>query len=185
MNMDFDKKEYKKEFERLLKEKRGQKFFIRRSGASFKLKGFRKKGIDSLELAEFVDKSGKSARTYWTITICYYSMLYMAKAAILSKGYETDDHYATQIALGHLLVPDELEKGDLELLDEAHTIFEEDYVDYFEDARIESSTSKYSPTKVYEERRVKEILDKSRRFIAKLSIILEDNARNRIEDRTA
>src|SRR3989344_961914 len=164
LNMDFDKEGYKKEFERLLKEKRGQKFFIRKSSASFKLKGFRKKGIDSLELAESVNKSGKSARTYWTITICYYSMLYMAKAAILSKGYETDDHYATQIALGHLLVPGELEKEDLELLDQAHRIFEEDYVAYFEDARIERSTSKYSPTKVYAERKVREVLEDARKF---------------------
>ena len=37
-------------------------------------------------------------------------MLYATKATILSKGYEASDHDAVQIALGHLLVPDELEK---------------------------------------------------------------------------
>jgi len=170
---EFNKEGYKNEFERLLKEKKGHKFFIRKSDASFKIKGFVRKGIDSFELAEFVNKSGKSAGTYWTITICYYSMLYMSKAAILSKGYETDDHYATQIALGHLLIPDKLEKEDLEILEQTHKIFEDDYISYFEDARIESSTSKYSPTKVYAERRVKEVLENARKFVAKLRVVLE------------
>lgn len=171
--MEFDREFYKKEFERLLKEKREHKFFIRESGASFKIKGFSRKGVDSLELAELINRSGKAAATYWTITVCYYTMLYMAKAAILTKGYETDDHYSTQIALGHLLVPNDLEKQDLELLEQAHKIFEEDYVNYFDDARTESSTSKYSPTKVYTERRVKEIMGNSREFITKLRMMLE------------
>ena len=100
-------------------------------------------------------------------------MLYLAKAAILTKGYETDDHYSTQIALGHLLIPDEIEKEDLELLEQAHKIFEDDYVEYFEDARKESSVSRYSATKVYTERRVKEIFENARKFISKLRVILE------------
>ncbi|MFP4401137.1 MAG: HEPN domain-containing protein, partial [Candidatus Woesearchaeota archaeon] len=103
--------------------------------------------------------SKESGKDYWTITICYYSMLYLAKAAILEKGYETDDHYSTQIALGHLLIPDEIEKEDLEVLEQTHKIFESDYVEYFESARKESSASRYSPTKVYSERRVKEVFD--------------------------
>jgi uncharacterized protein (UPF0332 family) len=100
-------------------------------------------------------------------------MLYAAKAAILGKGYETGDHYATQIALGHLMVPNEIEKEDLELLEQAHKIFEDDYVDYFEDARKESSISRYSATKVYTERRVKEILSNAREFVTKINSILE------------
>ena len=55
----------------------------------------------------------------------------------------------------------------------AHKIFEDDYIDYFEEARKESRISKYSPTKVYTQRRVKEILEISRKFIEKLLIILE------------
>ena len=101
--MEFNKTYYQEEFERLLNFKEGKKFFVKRSSASFKINKFIKKGIDSFELADFVNKSGLSAGNYWTITICYYSMLYLAKAAVLTKGYETDDHYATQIALGHLL----------------------------------------------------------------------------------
>ncbi|MCK4588973.1 MAG: HEPN domain-containing protein [Nanoarchaeota archaeon] len=172
--MEFDKEYYQEEFKRLLSEKRERKFFIKKSNASFKIKKFMIKGMDSFELAEFVNGSDQSAKSYWAITICYYAMLYLAKAAILTKGYETDDHYATQIALGHLLVPDELEKEDLELLNQAHKIFEEDYLEYFHDARKESSVSKYSPTKVYTERRTKEILDKARQFTAKLRLFLEE-----------
>ena len=100
-------------------------------------------------------------------------MLYMAKAAILTKGYETDDHYATQIALGYLMVPGEIEREDLELLEQSYKIFEDDYVNYFEDARKESSVSRYSATKVYTERRVKEIFENARKFISKLRVILE------------
>lgn len=100
--MEFDKEFYKAEFERLLKEKEKRKFFIKKSNALFKINKFIKKGTDSFELANFIKSSKQSAKDYWTITICYYSMLYMAKAAILTKGYETDDHYATQIALGYL-----------------------------------------------------------------------------------
>jgi uncharacterized protein (UPF0332 family) len=171
--MEFDKDFYKSEFERLLKEKEKRKFFIKRSNATFKINKFIKKGTDSFELANFIKNSKQGAKDYWTITICYYSMLYIAKAAILTKGYETDDHYSTQIALGHLLIPEEIEKGDLELLEQAHKIFEEDYIEYFHDARKESSVSRYSATKVYTERRVKEIFENARKFISKLRIILE------------
>ena len=172
--MAFDKNYYKREFERLLKTERETKFFIRKSGDTFKIKRFIKKGMDSFQLANYINDSEQSAKDYWVITICYYSMLYLAKAAILKKGYETDDHLATQIALGHLLVPDEIEKEDLELLERTHKIFEDDYVEYFEDARKESSVSRYSATKVYAERRVKEVFENARKFIAKLRVILEE-----------
>jgi uncharacterized protein (UPF0332 family) len=171
--MEFDKEHYKEEFEKLLKKKVERKFFIKESKSTFKINKFIKKGTDSLELAEFIKNSEQSAKNYWTIVICYYSMLYIAKAAILTKGYETDDHYSTQIALGHLLVPDEVEKEDLELLEQAHKIFEDDYIEYFHDARKESKISRYSATKVYNERRVKEIFENARKFISKLRIILE------------
>ena len=93
--MEFNKTYYQKEFERLLNCKTERKFFIKKSSASFKINKFIKKGSDSFELADFVNKSRLAAGNYWTIIICYYSMLYLAKAAILTKGYETDDHYAT------------------------------------------------------------------------------------------
>ena len=171
--MGFDKEYYKEEFERLVDEETGRKYFIRRSSNSFKIKRFIIKAIDSFELANHIKNSKEKAKDYWTITICYYSMLYLAKAAILTKGYETDDHYATQIALGHLLVPNEIEKEDLELLEQSYKIFETDYIEFFDDARKESSVSRYSPTKVYTERRVKAVFENARKFISKLRIILE------------
>jgi len=170
--MEYEKESYKKEFNKLLKEKREGKYFIKKSSVTFKINKFLKKGMDSFELAKFIKESNQDAKTYWTITICYYSMLYVAKAIILTKGYETDDHYSTQIALGHLLMPDQIEKEDLELLDQAHKIFEDDYIEYFEDARKESSASRYSPTKIYTERRVQEIYDKASKFIQKISDII-------------
>lgn len=172
--MSFDRETYKEEFNKLLAVRDGRKFFIRESTAEFKVKKFIKKGVDSLALAHSLNDSNEDAKDYWTITICYYAMLYMAKAAILTKGYETDDHYATQIALGHLLIPDQIEREDLELLEQAHKIFENDYVDYFEDARKESSTSRYSATKKYTEKRVKEILQKATKFISKIEAILKE-----------
>ena len=147
--MEFDKEFYKTEFERLLNEERKHKFLVKRSNAEFKINRFIKKGTESFELANHIKNSEQSAKDYWIITICYYSMLYLSKAAILTKGYETDDHYATQIALGHLLVPDEVEKEDLRLLEQTHKIFEDDYIEYLKDARKESSISRYSATKVY------------------------------------
>ncbi|MDD5086706.1 MAG: HEPN domain-containing protein [Candidatus Nanoarchaeia archaeon] len=171
--MGFDKKYYKEEFENLLKEKNKRKFYIKESNSLFKINRYIKKGTESLELAGYIKNSDKDAKSYWVIIVCYYSMLYMAKAAILTKGYETDDHYATQIALGHLMVPGEIEKEDLELLEQSYKIFEEDYIDYFDDARKESSVSRYSATKVYNERRVKEIFENARKFISKLRIILK------------
>jgi len=171
--MEFDKAFYKKEFDRLVSLKSERKFFIKKSNASFKINKFAKKGSDSLELANFINNSKQNAKDYWTITVSYYSMLYSAKAAIMTKGYETDDHYATQIALGHLLVPNEIEKEDLKLLEQAYKIFEDDYVEFFNDARKESSVSRYSATKVYTEKRVNEILENAKKFISKISLILE------------
>lgn len=170
--MPFDKKLYRNEFERLLDIKLGTKFFIRKSDSSFKIKSFINKSLDSFKLAKYIKDSNLKAKTYWTITISYYSMLYIAKAVILAKGYETDDHYATQIALGHLMVPSDIEIEDFEILDQTHKMFEQDYIDYFEDARKESSTSRYSPTKLYAERRVEEVYANTQKFIAKLIAIL-------------
>ena len=171
--MEYDKENYAKEFERLLKIETGRKFFIRESTTTFKIRKFLNKGNDSLGLAKFIIESEQKARYYWAITICYYAMLYSAKAAILTKGFETDDHFSTQIALGHLMVPDEIEKEDLELLDQAFKIFEDEYVDYFHDARKESSVSRYSPTKVYNERRVDDIYENAKEFVAKINEILD------------
>lgn len=172
--MAFDREKYKQDFNRLLNLKSGYKFFIRESQDTFKIKKFIQKAKDSFALANFVYKSEEKAKDYWAITIFYYSMLYIAKAAILANGYETDDHYATQIALGHLLVPTKLEAEDLELLNQTHRIFEDEYIEFFADARIESSTSKYSATKVYQSRRVKEILDNTNQFLVKLLDVLQE-----------
>jgi uncharacterized protein (UPF0332 family) len=101
-------------------------------------------------------------------------MLYAAKAAILSKGYEVNDHDAAQIALGHLLVPDEIEKEDLELLSQSYKIFEDEYVKYFEDAKTESYIARYSAIRTYTERRLEEIFGNATKFIAKISLVLQE-----------
>ncbi|MBI2673366.1 hypothetical protein HYX19_03840 [Candidatus Woesearchaeota archaeon] len=100
-------------------------------------------------------------------------MLYATKAAILSKGYEVSDHDAAQIALGHLLVPDEIEKEDLELLNQSYKIFEEEYVHYFEDAKKESRIARYSAIKTYTERRLDVIFNNATDFVAKIGMILQ------------
>ena len=82
--------EYKKAFNDYLKEGR-----IRRSYQIFKIKLFLQKAKHSLLIAQHhkemkptKDQPKKIYWDYWAITISYYSMLYAAKAAILSKGYE-------------------------------------------------------------------------------------------------
>ncbi|MDD5192207.1 MAG: HEPN domain-containing protein [Candidatus Nanoarchaeia archaeon] len=171
--MIFNTKFYKREFERLLKTKKRKKFYIKNSTSLFKIKKFIKKGVDSFELAGFIKKSSQNAKDYWTIVICYYSMLYLAKALILTKDYETDDHYSTQIALGHLFLEDKLNQQDIEVLNKAYQTFEQEYIDYFHDARKESKISRYSTTTIYSQRRVEEIYHNSKKFIAKLLVLLE------------
>lgn len=101
-------------------------------------------------------------------------MLYCAKALILTKGYEAHDHDAVQIALGYLCVPSQIEKEDLELLNQSYKIFEDEYVKYFEDAKIESHIARYSAIKTYTERRLEEIFENARKFVSKISLILKD-----------
>jgi uncharacterized protein (UPF0332 family) len=137
-----------------------------------------KKAESSFMIAKFHENPPKEPDKiywyYWAITIAYYSMLYSAKAAILSKGYEVKTHEAAEIALGTLLIPSELEKEDLELLDQAHKIFEDEYVKYFHDARNESSVARYKARPSYTERQLKKILEDARLFISKISLILEE-----------
>jgi uncharacterized protein (UPF0332 family) len=103
-------------------------------------------------------------------------MLYLAKSLILTKGYETDDHFSTQVALGNLfVVTDELEREDLELLDQSYKIFEEEYVSYFEEARKESRIARYSAVKSYEKERVEIIYNNAKNFIAKLGLMVLEN----------
>jgi uncharacterized protein (UPF0332 family) len=174
--MYFDKEEYKKIFDEYLKEGR-----IRMSNHIFKIRLFLQKAENSLQIAQHnkqiqpkKDQPKKLYWNYWAITISYYAMFYAAKAAILSKGYEAKDHDAVQIALGHLLVPDKIEKEDLELLNKSYKIFEDEYVKYFEDAKTESYIARYSAIKMYTQRRLEEIFNNATKFIAKISLILEE-----------
>ena len=174
--MEFDRKTYADMFKIALTEKK-----IKKSQETFKIKLFLKKAENSLLIAKHVkeikpseDQPQKVYWDYWAITISYYTMLYAAKAAILAKGYEVNDHDTAQIALGHLLVPDELEKEDLEILNQSHKLFEEEYVHYFEDAKKESHIARYAAIKTYTERRLQEVFDNATKFVAKISFIMED-----------
>ncbi len=174
--MEFDRKAYANMFKTALAESR-----IKRSQETFKIKLFLSKAENSLLIAKHVkeikptkDQPPKLHWDYWAITISYYSMLYAAKAAILYKGYEVDDHDAAQVGLGHLLVPDKLEREDLEILNQAYKIFEDEYVHYFEDAKAESHIARYSAIKTYTERRLQEIFENATKFVGKIVLILED-----------
>lgn len=166
--------EYKKRFEELK-----TKGFIVSSNQTFKIKLFLQKAENSLLIAKHhkeitpnKDQPNKLHWNYWAITISYYSMLYAAKAAILTKGYEVKEHYAAQVALAALFIPDKLEKEDLELLNQAHKIFEDEYIKYFEEARIESHTARYKARPNYTERQVETIFENATKFIAKINLIL-------------
>lgn len=155
------------------------KRMIERSTQSFKIKLFLDKAENSLLIAkhnkEIKPKNSQPKRLYWdywVITISYYSMLYAAKAAILSKGYEVHSHDAAQAALAFLLVPDELERKDLEALQQSYKIFEDEYLTYFEDAKIESHRARYAAIRAYSERRMNEIFDNAVDFVGKISLIL-------------
>lgn len=171
--MEFNKELYEERFKELK-----EVGLIIKSDASFKIKLF----LDKSEASFLIANNHKYPPEFpekiywwqWSITIAYYAMLYATKAAILKKGYEVKTHVAAQIALGHLLVPDELEKEDLEILNQAHKIFEDEYVKYFEDARTESSTARYQARPSYTERRVNEILENSRKFIEKVNLFLNE-----------
>ena len=174
--MQFDKKVYANMFKTAIVEDR-----IKKSSEAFKIKLFLEKAKNSLLIAKHVkevtpdkDQAPKLHWNYWAITISYYSMLYAAKAAIISKGYEAEDHDAVQIAIGHLLVPDKLEREDLEILNQSHKIFEDEYVHYFEDAKTESNIARYSAIKTYTERRLQEIFNNATKFVGKIYLILEN-----------
>jgi len=173
--MEFDKPGYHQRFTEFLRMSR-----IVPSDNLFKIKLFLQKGENSLQIAKFHkdiqpnnSQPQKLHWNYWAITISYYSMLYAAKAAILYNGYEVKDHDAAQTALGHLLVPDAMEKEDLELLNQAYKIFEDEYVKYFEDAKTESHIARYTAIKTYTERRLEEIFENATNFVAKISLIVQ------------
>lgn len=166
--------EYKQRFTECVRKER-----ITPSTSSFKIKLFLKKDENSLLIAkhnkDIFPTKGEPEKLYWdywAITISYYSMLYCAKALILTKGYEVHDHDAAQVALGHLCVPGDLEKEDLALLNQSYKIFEDEYVKYFEDAKRESHIARYSAIKTYTERRLDEIYENSRKFVSKVSLII-------------
>ena len=173
--MPFSNKEYEKKFNLFLNDE-----MIRSSKEIFKIKLFLDKAENSLLISEHMkdlepsqDQPKRLHWDYWAITVSYYSMLYAAKAAILSKGYEVSNHNAAQTALGHLLVPNELEKEDLELLNQSHKIFEDEYVHLFDDAKKESHIARYSAIKRYSQRRLEEIFKNAQEFVLKVKLILE------------
>lgn len=169
-----NKKFYEQQFKTLLKKSSGKKFYIKNSDATFKIKKYIDKATQSFELAQFVKTSNQNAKDYWTITICYYSMLYLAKALILTKGYETDDHHSTQISLKKLFSPEKINEKDIKNFNQTIIILEQEYINYFEDAKKESHASRYDPTKTYKTRRVEEVFANAQEFISKLIILLEE-----------
>lgn len=167
---------YKELFEECLKNER-----ITASKNIFKITLFLKKGENSLQIAKHIKdikpEKGEPEKlywNYWAITVSYYSMLYCAKALILTKGYEVHDHDAAQVALGYLCIPSQIEKEDLEILNQSHKIFEDEYVKYFEDAKTESNIARYSAIQTYTERRLQEMFENARKFVSKVSLIIED-----------
>lgn len=62
---------------------------------------------------------------------------------------------------------------DLEILNQSYKIFEDEYVKYFEDAKAESHIARYSAIKTYTERRLEEIFENARKFVAKISLIIQ------------
>ena len=172
--MEFDKKAYARLFRISLAEDR-----IKESQEAFKIQLFLSKAENSLLIAKHVKEIEPTKEQpprlhwgYWAITVSYYSMLYAAKAIIMSKGYEVRDHDAAQLALGHLLVPDKLEREDLEILNQSHKIFEDEYIHYFADAKTESHIARYSAITTYTERRLQEVFDHATDFVAKIALIL-------------
>ena len=154
---------------------------ITESGNTFKIKLFLDKGENSLIIAkhlkDIMPKQGEPKKInwdYWAITVSYYSMLYCAKALILTKGYEVHDHDAAQVALGWLCIPSEIEKEDLELLNQSYKILEDEYVKYFEEAKKESHIARYSAIKTYTERKLNELFENARKFVSKIALILEE-----------
>jgi len=170
--MNSNKKLIEDKFLKLLSEN-----IIVKSNQSFKIKLFLDRSKASFQIAKFHENPPEEPEKifwyYWAITISYYSMLYSAKAIILSKGYEVKTHESAEIALSYLLIPDELEKEDLILLNQAHKIFEDEYVKYFQDGRTESYVSRYNARPGYTERQLKQILENSRKFISKIFLMLD------------
>ncbi len=168
--MEFNKKEYERLFNMYFRDE-----IIKKSNAIFKINLFLQKSENSLLIAKFIKELPKKMYwDYWAITICYYSMLYAAKAVILSKSYEVMGHDPAQIALGHLLVPSEMEKEDLEILDQSYKIFEDEYIKYFDDAKRESKIARYKAIKTYTERRLDEIFNNATKFVGKIALILQE-----------
>ncbi len=162
-------------FEELLKQDK-----IKPSSQVFKIKLFLKKGENSLLIAKHIkdlkpkeEQPEKLYWNYWAITVSYYSMLYCAKALILSKGYEIHSHEAAQVALGYLCVPSQIEREDLELLDQSYKIFEDEYVKYFEEAKTESNIARYAAIKTYTERKLNDIFENARKFVSIVALILQ------------
>ena len=174
--MDFDRKAYANMFKAALSADR-----IKKSEEAFKIKLFLSKAENSLLIAKSVkeiiptkDQPPKLHWNYWAITVSYYSMLYCAKALVLTKGYEVHDHDAAEVALGYLCIPTQIEKEDLEILNQSHKMFEDEYVKYFEEAKRESHIARYSAIQTYTERRLQEMFENARKFVSKVSLIIED-----------
>jgi uncharacterized protein (UPF0332 family) len=108
----------------------------------------------------------------WSIGISYYSILYSAKALILSKGYEVKTHEAARVALVRLCVSDVFDREYLEIIDEAYKIFENEYVAYFSEALKESRVARYKSFAAYDERQAKDIFGKAQKFVSKVISIL-------------
>lgn len=175
-----NKKMYEQEFSSY-----NQSGTIYKSRELFKIKLFIDKAKNSIKIAKYIkdikpdnEQPKKLHWNYWAITISYYAMLYAGKAAILSKGYEVNDHKATTVALGYLFVPNKIEKEDLELLNQSHKIFEEEYITYFKDAQSESHTARYTAIQTYEERRLNQIFENATKFIGKITLMLQDQKNN-------
>jgi len=150
---------------------------IYKSNAIFKIKQFMRKAESSLLISkhnlEVPLKEPEGIFWYqWSIIISYYSILYSAKALILSKGYEIKTHDAARCALMELCVSNEIEVEYFNIFDQAHRIFENEYVSYFSKALKESKDARYVSYKGYDEREANYIFNLAKKFVSKVISIL-------------
>lgn len=133
---------------------------------------------DSIEIAEFLAENKKS--DLWIIVTSYYSMFYMANAALFKIGYKVGDKIPHKITADALIVfvRNKLKKRLLEEYEEAQNealpgIKADTLLDEFDKERTKRGIFQYETTAIEKHSKAITSLKRAKNFIFEMEKLLE------------
>lgn len=131
------------------------------------IKGHLLKSEHNMNFISFLDKS---EFLDWAITGCYYAAYHAALALIISKGYFSKNHLATLLILIKEFYKKELNKQDIESL---NNILDYEDILFYVESKNKRENASYSTNIMYDQKELSDLRLKTISFVSRVKEIMQ------------